>query len=487
VQQWYRKRRAEVVAREAASARAPVSRWGTRARTAGLIAAWYFLSSALSLFNKHLLGRRRGRFPAPLLMTATQFCWQYGFAAALLRGPMAHLRPPPVPTRVWRRGVVPVGVCTAGDVALSNLSLIYISLSFYVMCKSSVPLFLLIFAFALGLEAPSWRLGLAVAVIVAGVACAVAGEADFDGRGFALVMGAAALSGLRWTLTQLLMRAGAGAATEPTGLGHPLVLLYRVLPVMAAAAACASLLLERAWETLPASAYMDSPAHALETLLLLLLAAGLAFGMSMAEFALVHHTSAVTLVVAGTCKEGVLVAAATAVDGDAFGALNAIGLLLLVAGVGIYNWARAAAAAERKALAAAASGGGGGAGGVQLEAVAAAPGGAHGAGGAAGAGGAGSPRRVKGGYARLLDDAEEGRGGGPGGGGAGAAADVAAALLPPSAAAATTHQRAAHRASVTGGAGSAVSPRDSVDAGRGAGADESYSDILESLLQNKTR
>jgi hypothetical protein len=36
----------------------------------------------------------------------------------------------------WLRGVLPVGLATGADVGLSNLSLIYVSLSFYVMCKS---------------------------------------------------------------------------------------------------------------------------------------------------------------------------------------------------------------------------------------------------------------------------------------------------------------------------------------------------------------
>lgn len=42
--------------------------------------------------------------------------------------------------------VFPNGVATGLDIGLSNYSLVFISLSFYVMCKSTVPLFLLAFA-----------------------------------------------------------------------------------------------------------------------------------------------------------------------------------------------------------------------------------------------------------------------------------------------------------------------------------------------------
>ena len=48
--------------------------------------------------------------------------------------------------------MVPNGVSTGLDIGFSNLSLKTISLSFYTMCKSTTPLFLLLFAFVWKLE-----------------------------------------------------------------------------------------------------------------------------------------------------------------------------------------------------------------------------------------------------------------------------------------------------------------------------------------------
>lgn len=48
--------------------------------------------------------------------------------------------------------VVPNGVCTGLDIGLSNFSLSLITLSFYTMCKSTTPIFLLVFAFLWGIE-----------------------------------------------------------------------------------------------------------------------------------------------------------------------------------------------------------------------------------------------------------------------------------------------------------------------------------------------
>jgi len=52
--------------------------------------------------------------------------------------------------------VVPNGIATGLDIGFSNYSLVFITLSFYVMCKSTTPLFLLFFAIAWGIEKPSW-------------------------------------------------------------------------------------------------------------------------------------------------------------------------------------------------------------------------------------------------------------------------------------------------------------------------------------------
>ena len=48
--------------------------------------------------------------------------------------------------------VVPNGTATGLDIGLSNFSLSLITLSFYTMCKSTTPVFLLAFCFLWGIE-----------------------------------------------------------------------------------------------------------------------------------------------------------------------------------------------------------------------------------------------------------------------------------------------------------------------------------------------
>ena len=86
-----------------------------------------------------------------------------------------------------------------------------ISLSFYTMCKSSAPLFLLLCAFLWRIEKPTWGLAGIVVVISTGLVMLVDGEVEFNLLGFFLVMSAAAMSGVRWTITQILVQVRSSA------------------------------------------------------------------------------------------------------------------------------------------------------------------------------------------------------------------------------------------------------------------------------------
>lgn len=128
------------------------------ATNVSLILLWYFFGTFLSLWNKLLVGNKdglygQGAFPAPFLMSSLQFFSQYGLAKIVLGFKIVKRRAEEVTTwRQYFRVVVPNGVATGLDIGLSNTSLAFITLSFYVMCKSTTPLFLLTFAILWGIE-----------------------------------------------------------------------------------------------------------------------------------------------------------------------------------------------------------------------------------------------------------------------------------------------------------------------------------------------
>lgn len=102
--------------------------------------------------------------------------------------------------------ISPAGVTGALDIGLSNLSLDLISITLYTMCKSTVVAWLLMSAFVFKLEKPSVPLVMVVAMISGGLILFRAKEGiSFHSIGFFLVMSAAAMGGLRWVLTQLIL------------------------------------------------------------------------------------------------------------------------------------------------------------------------------------------------------------------------------------------------------------------------------------------
>jgi solute carrier family 35, member C2 len=146
--------------------------------------------------------------------------------------------------RDHRKKAVPTAVATSLDIGLSNLSLKMITLSFYTMCKSSSLIFVLMFAFLLRLEKPSLRLILVITFIAAGVLLMVFTTTTFSLVGLFLVLGASFMGGLRWGLTQLLLK------KKEMGMNNPAATVYWIAPAGAVTLALVSMAIEgwiRVW------------------------------------------------------------------------------------------------------------------------------------------------------------------------------------------------------------------------------------------------
>ena len=343
-----------------------------------LVLAWFGLSTALALFNKQLFGKRKGGFPAPLLLTSLQFFMQWLLAHVFLTRVAPGMAPRrPMPWRVFFARVAPVGVFMGLDIGLSNVSLVYVTVSFYTLVKTSSILFLLAFAFAFRVEPFSRRVVFAVATLALGEVLVVRGERRFDASGFVLCLLAAACSGLRWVLSQTVLHAGKktrratvevvndggnasgndGAFRSPWclfflaeddpstrlrrshGMHSPPAILRAMMPAMASVVFAFSCFKERWWATLPGSRWDPTDPIDLATDVgVALVGASVALLMSASEFELVKETSAVTVSVIGAAKDAVTVLASVVVFGDDFGVENVFGLAFVVAGVFAYNW-----------------------------------------------------------------------------------------------------------------------------------------------------
>ncbi|MED6156299.1 hypothetical protein PIB30_013331 [Stylosanthes scabra] len=296
------------------------------------ILVWYSFSLCLTLYNKTLLGADMGKFPAPYMMNAFHFIMQ-GVLSRFITWFWSHKFQTGV-VMSWRDyflKVVPTALGTALDVNLSNASLVSISVTFATMCKSGAPIFLLLFAFAFRLEAPSYSLSGIIIVISVGILLTVARETEFQLWGFILVMLAAVMSGFRWCMTQILLQ------KETYGLKNPLTLMSYVAPVMAVTTALLSFALDP-WHEFHKNRYFDDPRHIAESFLLMILGGFLAFFMVSTEYFLVSVTSAVTVTIAGVVKEAVTILVAVLYFHDKFTWVKGLGLCTILLGVSLFNW-----------------------------------------------------------------------------------------------------------------------------------------------------
>lgn len=145
------------------------------------------------------------------------------------------------------------------------------------MCKSSSLIFVLMFAFLFRLETFSWRLVGVIFLIFAGVVLMVATEAHFVLEGLILVLSASALGGLRWSLTQVLLK------NKKMGLDNPAATVYWLAPSMGATLFVVSAALEN-WPTIFRSKFFDGVLKTSQTLFFLTFPGIIAFCMVLSEF-----------------------------------------------------------------------------------------------------------------------------------------------------------------------------------------------------------
>ncbi|XP_044277229.1 solute carrier family 35 member C2 [Varanus komodoensis] len=199
------------------------------------------------------------------------------------------------------------------------------------MTKSSAVLFILFFSLVFKLEQPRAALMLVVLLIAGGLFLFTYKATQFDAEGFALVLGASFLGGIRWTLTQILLQ------KEELGLQNPIDTMFHLQPAMF----LGLFPLFAAFEGLPLSASEKLfRFHEVEPLLrqLAQLALGglLAFGLGFSEFLLVSRTSSLTLSISGIFKEVCTVLLATHLLGDRLSPLNWLGFAVCLSGISLH-------------------------------------------------------------------------------------------------------------------------------------------------------
>ncbi|KAF9528514.1 triose-phosphate transporter family-domain-containing protein [Crepidotus variabilis] len=295
------------------------------------IASWFFFAMLLSVYNKWMFSANHYGFPAPLFVTTMHMWIQFILAAVLRYAWPRTFRPAHKPSRKdYATKAAPTAVATGLDIGLSNLSLKTITLSFYTMCKSSSLIFVLFFAFLFRLETFSWRLVAVIFLIFAGVLLMVATEAEFLLQGFILVISASALGGLRWSLTQVLLK------SKKIGFDNPAATIFWLAPSMGITLGIVSLALEN-WPSIFRGPFFLGRLKTLETTLYMTAPGIVAFCMVLSEYYIIQRAGVVPMSIAGIAKEVSTILVSAWFFGDKLTLLNAVGVSITVCGIGLFT------------------------------------------------------------------------------------------------------------------------------------------------------
>lgn len=227
--------------------------------------------------------------------------------------------------------LLPCGTTTSLDIGLGNASLQTITLTFYTMCKSSVLIFVLIFAFLFRLETPTLRLTLIILCMTLGVVMMVFGETAFHLTGFLLAISASFFSGFRWALTQILL-------LRHPATSNPFATMFFLAPIMFATLFIIAFFTETPSAVVVGLQLLAHTVGTFRAVLLMFVPGVLAFCMIASEFTLLQRTNVVTLSICGIFKEVITISAAGIVFHDELSVINLSGLLVTILSIACYNY-----------------------------------------------------------------------------------------------------------------------------------------------------
>ncbi|KAG5731801.1 hypothetical protein E4T56_gene1578 [Termitomyces sp. T112] len=296
------------------------------------IAAWFLFATVLSVYNKWMFSSDHLGFPYPLFVTTIHMFVQFILAATLRLFFPRQFKPANKPTVAdYGKKALPTAVASSLDIGLSNVSLKTITLSFYTMCKSSSLIFVLFFAFIFRLEIFSWRLVGVIILIFSGVLLMVATETRFVFEGFILVLSASACGGLRWSLTQLLLR------NRKMGLDNPAATIYWLAPSMGVTLAIISVIVD-SWSSIFGGPFFVTAGKSLQTIFYVATPGVIAFCMILSEFYIIQRAGVVPMSIAGIAKEVTTITISAWFFGDQLTPLNITGASITICGIILFTY-----------------------------------------------------------------------------------------------------------------------------------------------------
>ena len=160
------------------------------------------MGPAIIFVNRHILTSLDFHFPLTVSFMGSAFSTAFAyFCVHVLKiVPLG----PPLPSAVYFKKIVPIGLLISLSIALGNAAYLFISVAFIQMIKGFAPVMLMLQCFALALEVPSRKLVLAILTICVGTIISSYGEIRFSLTGFLLMMVSNLAETTRLTMQQTM-------------------------------------------------------------------------------------------------------------------------------------------------------------------------------------------------------------------------------------------------------------------------------------------
>ncbi|KAF7987659.1 hypothetical protein HCN44_003522 [Aphidius gifuensis] len=293
-----------------------------------IILIYFILSVGLTFYNQWLYNDYN--FKYPLTVSTCHLLVKFILSSLIrnLRKCREGHQQKRVPWYSILSVLAPPGIASGFDIGLSNWAQSLITLSLYTMTKSTTIIFILGFSLIFKLEKKSWSLGSVVILISCGLLMFTYKSTQFQTFGFILCLFASFTSGIRWTMTQLIM------TKTKLGLNNPVDMMYHMQPWMLFAIIPIALWFEadvvyNLFNTVDTNK-LDGP---IKTTTAVLFGAIIAFNMEIMEYLVISNTSSLTLSISGIVKEICTLILAHIYRGDIMTGINFVGLLMCLSGI----------------------------------------------------------------------------------------------------------------------------------------------------------
>lgn len=332
------------------------------------ILSWYVFSLGISLYNKWMFSAKKLNFSFPIIITSFHQALIFGLSilaqwmipsfrlnSASHYIKAGHQQQPKlsyVPSVSEYFGkILPCSLASAGDIGFGNTAFRFITLSLYTMVKTSALIFVLLWGVLFKLERMSMRILSIVLVMIFGVSMMMWDPQDDSGTstkikrmliamrdnatgrnlaalGVSLVLLSSCMSGLRWALTQIMLK-------RSRRTRNPILTMMYLSPAMAVVLIVIGCLVEGFGNFLHAPIWQEKGIPL--TCLLVAIPGLLAFFMTLSEYILLQHATLLTLSFAGIFKELLTIFASAIVFGDRLSLVNIFGLVITFTDIICYN------------------------------------------------------------------------------------------------------------------------------------------------------